>query len=127
MRIVPLVLVLVLPLGCGMSSQSASTHESEPTALTQVASEVSPLRAADISPPKSLPEFERDRPDVRQAVGLWRIPQDQVEQMRGRVKPQGGDQSVVVCPLSPEPFYYDGETVTLHLLTLKEWMWRSED
>jgi hypothetical protein len=29
--------------------------------------------------------------------------------------------------LPPQPFYFDGETITMHLLSMKTWMWRSED
>jgi hypothetical protein len=33
----------------------------------------------------------------------------------------------VQVSFNPSRFYYDGETVTLQLFTLKGWMWRSED
>lgn len=58
------------------------------------------------------------------SVGLWVVPPAQVEAAEARLNCKGGQVRVTV---NPTPFYYDGETVTLHLLTLKAWMWRSED
>lgn len=50
------------------------------------------------------------RPVVAQAVGLWRIPPAELAD-------GGGVQR----------FLYDGETVTLWLMTEKEWMYRAPD
>src|SRR5437762_13859893 len=57
------------------------------------------------------------------AVGLWVASQEQVNR-RNRIEDAAGENVIYI---GPAPFYFDGETVTMSLLTEKVWEWHPED
>jgi hypothetical protein len=64
-------------------------------------------------------------------IGLWTIPSARIKADLLRIDSESDRRirlSLLPDILSiPEPFYFDGETVTVQLHTHKDWMWRSED
>jgi hypothetical protein len=67
--------------------------------------------ARGVDPPASVPG------ERAAAIGLWMIPAS------ARAVSRGDERALPGITL----FHYDGEFVTLRLVTLKGWMWRSED
>src|SRR5437016_2440017 len=57
------------------------------------------------------------------AVGLWAVSVEQVDRLN-RIADAAGEN---VYYAGAAPFYFDGETVTMSLVTEKVWEWHSED
>jgi hypothetical protein len=70
---------------------------------------------------------ERLRQAAAGPVGLWAIPEWQVKALSGTINWTHRADGMLDLYIAPSPFYFDGETVTMHLITMKAWMWRSED
>jgi hypothetical protein len=60
---------------------------------------------------------------VLSPVGLWVVPESQVREANEQARVKG--ENVIYGP--PHPFYFDGETATMHLYCTKAWMWRTPD
>src|SRR4051794_14918748 len=56
-------------------------------------------------------------------IGLWDVPKAQLEEVNAQAEAAG--KRVLYLP--PDPFFFHGDSATMHLITLKAWMWRSED
>jgi hypothetical protein len=105
------VVVLLASSGCG-SNKLPGTATTPDTALAGTGGGGAPLVA-------------EDEPGTEEAttIGLWVVPQSQVDEADARAKAAGEH----VFFMSPNPFYFHGDSATMHLIRLKEWMWRSED
>jgi hypothetical protein len=60
-------------------------------------------------------------------IGLWVVPQSQVRDAQALAEQADAhaaaeEKTEFIVYGEPDPFYFDGETVTMHLLTKKAWM-----
>jgi hypothetical protein len=73
------------------------------------------------------------KPDPREAAtGIWKVPESQIEAERERVKglnarAKAAGKAVVYGLGFPNSFRYHGDTVTMHLIAVRDWHGRSPD
>jgi hypothetical protein len=56
-------------------------------------------------------------------VGLWMVPVGQVEEANARLEAEEKNYRFG----GPDPFFFDGETLTMRLLPMKVWEWHTAD
>ncbi|CEF49248.1 unnamed protein product [uncultured bacterium] len=56
-------------------------------------------------------------------IGLWVVPESQTQKADAQAKAAGEH----VVYLAPSPFYFHGDSATMHLISMKAWTWRTED
>jgi hypothetical protein len=106
------LLPVVAALACSPSAAPSEQSRPDPA---QASSPAPSEREAPVVKPWISVAAHPVRPD---AVGLWRIPPaDRERVVSATVRSQPGTTR----------FLYDGETVTLFLLTEKDWMYRARD
>jgi len=121
-RVVAIAITLALGLALCLAPLSACSSSSGPASGQAPRDE--PSSAADPSGPAAkgtamTPWIPTADPAARpEAVGLWRVPAAQRERTPS--------PSVRSHPGTLR-FLYDGQTVTLHLFSEKDWMYRSPD